>query len=182
MCDPMWFGMIILFGFSVYHSTLYLSKKDLKQDLMSKQLIDVGIVYGILGLITGMVWANYTWGEPWSFDIKQNMAAIALLIYLAYFVLRSSINDYDKRYRIAAAYNIFAFVSLIPLLFVIPRLVDSLHPGSGGNPGYRRTGITRFPLLQSSQGLHPVPGPACPYPADGHPGKCGPGGPLHPEA
>src|SRR5690606_31379887 len=58
----------------------------------------------------------------------------AILIYLAYFVLRSSFDDFDKRARIAAVYNIFAFAALIPLLFVIPRMTDSLHPGSGGNP------------------------------------------------
>jgi heme exporter protein C len=62
------------------------------------------------------------------------MTAIALLIYLAYFVLRSSFDDYEKRARIAAVYNIFAFAALIPLIFVIPRMTDSLHPGNGGNP------------------------------------------------
>ena len=130
----LWFAMILLFLISMVRGIQYLQTHKVKFDEQSRAFAEVGILFGLLGIVTGMLWANYTWGEPWSFDIKQNMAAIALLIYLAYFVLRSSINDYDKRYRIAAAYNIFAFVSLIPLLFVIPRLVDSLHPGSGGNP------------------------------------------------
>ena len=84
------------------------------------------------------MWAKHTWGAYWSFDVKQNTTAVALLIYLAYFVLRSSFDDMDKRARISAIYNIFAFATLIPLLYVVPRMVDSLHPGSSGsgNPGF----------------------------------------------
>ncbi len=133
---PMWFGMIILFAFSVFHSVKYLSSKDLVQDLFSKELINVGVLFGILGIITGMIWANFTWGEPWSNDPKQNAAAVALLIYFAYMILRGSLSDDHQKARISAIYNIFAFAVLIPLLFILPRLTDSLHPGSGGNPGF----------------------------------------------
>ncbi len=61
-----------------------------------------------------------------------------MLIYLAYFVLRNSIDDREKRARIAAVYNIFAFIMLIVFLMIYPRMnqVDSLHPGNGGNPGF----------------------------------------------
>ena len=93
-------------------------------------------MFGFLGIITGGIWAQYTWGAFWSFDIKQNMSAIALLMYMAYFVLRSSFDDEQQKARLSAIYNIFAFACLIPLLFVIPRLYDSLHPGNGGNPGF----------------------------------------------
>ena len=57
-----------------------------------------------------------------------------MLIYLAYFILRGSFQDETKSAKLGAVYNIFAFAALIPLLFVIPRLTDSLHPGNGGNP------------------------------------------------
>ncbi len=133
---PMWFGMIFLFAFSVYHSIRYLSKGDLKDDLIFKELVEVGVLYGILGLLTGMVWANFTWGEPWSNDPKQNSSAVALLIYFALIVLRGSLKDDRQRARVTSVYNIFAFATLIPLLFILPRLTDSLHPGSGGNPGF----------------------------------------------
>ena len=85
--------------------------------------------------MTGAIWAKHTWGQYWSWDIKQNMSAIAIMVYLAYFVLRGSFEDREKSARISAVYNIFAFASLIPLLVVIPRLTESLHPGNGGNPG-----------------------------------------------
>ncbi|HNI45412.1 MAG: cytochrome c biogenesis protein CcsA [Chitinophagales bacterium] len=133
---PMWFGMIILLGTSVVYSMLYLSNFEYEYDIYAKQLAAVATWFGILGFLTGMIWANYTWGKPWSNDIKQNVTVIGMLIYFAYFVLRGAIEDEDKRAKIAAVYNIFAFFTFIPLIFIVPRLQDSLHPGNGGNPGF----------------------------------------------
>ena len=103
---------------------------------MALEFANTGVVFGSLGIVTGMIWAKFTWGAPWSGDPKQNSAAIALLIYFAYLVLRGSLEDEQQKARISAVYNIFAFTALIPLLFILPRLADSLHPGSGGNPGF----------------------------------------------
>lgn len=133
---PMWFGMLLLFAISVMYSIRYLSKFRKEDDIIAIEAANVGILFGLLGITTGMVWAKYTWGAWWSNDPKQNGAAIALLIYAAYFVLRNSMDDFEKRAKISAVYNIFAFSTLIPLLFILPRLTDSLHPGSGGNPGF----------------------------------------------
>lgn len=129
-----WFAMLILLICSVFHSIRYLKGPNWKDDLKSKTYTSVGIVFGLLGTATGSVWARYTWGTFWTSDVKLNMTAIALLIYLAYWVLRSSIQDPDQRARVSASYNIFAFAALIPLIFVVPRMTDSLHPGNGGNP------------------------------------------------
>jgi len=133
---PMWFGMIFLFTGSLIYAIKYLKSGNEKHDVFSFQLANIGIGFGLLGLISGMVWANYTWGEPWSNDPKQNASAISMLIYLAYFVLRSSLQDEQQRNRISAVYNVFAYFLMIPLLFILPRLSDSLHPGNGGNPGF----------------------------------------------
>lgn len=106
-----------------------------KADYWSQSLTGAGLMFGFLGLITGMLWGKYTWGSWWSWDIKQFTTLIALLIYAGYFVLRASFTDREARARISAVYNIFAFAALIPLIYVLPRLSDSsLHPGSGGNP------------------------------------------------
>lgn len=133
---PMWFGMIILLTVSVVYSIKYLNSSNPLHDELAIGFAKTGIFMGVLGILTGMVWANFTWGEPWSGDPKQNAAAIALLIYFAYLILRGSLQDPQQRARISAIYNIFAFSALIPLLFILPRLTDSLHPGSGGNPGF----------------------------------------------
>lgn len=135
---PLWFAMIFLFLFSVNFSVRYLRKFDPDADQRTLALNRAGFIFGILGLVTGAIWAKYTWGAFWSWDVKQNMTAVALLIYAAYFILRGAFQDDEKKARLSAVYNIFAFAALIPLLFVIPRMTDSLHPGNGGNPAFGR--------------------------------------------
>jgi len=115
---------------------MYLSNGKVFNDIKASQLTHTGLILGVLGLVTGMIWAKFTWGTYWHGDVKQNNTAITMLIYLAYFVLRSALDDDEKKARISAVYNIFAFAAMIPLLFVIPRMYDSLHPGNGGNPGF----------------------------------------------
>lgn len=135
---PMWFGMMILFIVSVVYAIIYLARPSSKADVYSVEFARTGTVYGSLGLITGAIWANYQWGAPWSSDPKQNGALIAILIYFAYFVLRGSMNDDEKKARIGAVYNIFAFFMLFPTIWILPRMAESLHPGgqgSEGNPG-----------------------------------------------
>ncbi len=133
---PLWFGMMIIFLISAINSGRFLMTKNQKFDHKASAYASVGTLFGILGLVTGAIWAKHTWGAYWSWDIKQNMSAIAMLVYLAYFVLRNSFEESEQSARIGAVYNIFAFVTLPMLLFVIPRLTDSLHPGNGGNPGF----------------------------------------------
>ena len=133
---PMWFGMVALFLVSTVYAIRYLRNPDPQNDLKSVEFANTGLVYGLLGIFTGMIWANYTWGSPWHGDPKQNGAAIALLVYLAYFVLRGSVENEEQRARLSAAYNIFAFAAMVPLIFIIPRMTSSMHPGSGGNPGF----------------------------------------------
>lgn len=130
---PLWFAMFILFITAVVLSIRYLRSFDQRFDQQAAALTSVGVLYGVLGLITGAIWAKHTWGAYWSWDVKQNMTAVGLLIYGAYFVLRDSFEDPEKKARISAVYNIFAFATLIPLLYVVPKLTDSLHPGAGGN-------------------------------------------------
>jgi len=130
----LWMAMFALLLIGLYHSIQYLLTKRIESDIKAASYSYAAILYGLLGLATGSVWARYTWGTWWTPDVKLNMAAITMLIYAAYAVLRAGINDIDKRSQLSAIYNIFAFAAMIPLLFVIPRLTDSLHPGNGGNP------------------------------------------------
>jgi heme exporter protein C len=135
---PMWFSQLALISVSLYYSIKYLRSPDPVYDIYATEFARTGTVLGCLGLITGSIWANYTWGSFWSNDPKQTGAAIALLIYIAYFVLRNSMPDLDKRARVAAVYNIFAYFIYIPMILILPRLTESLHPGgqgSEGNPG-----------------------------------------------
>jgi heme exporter protein C len=141
---PMWFTMIVLFGAAFFYSIKYLRTGDLQDDIYAVQFTNVGILFSILGMLTGMEWAQYTWNGnpdkfvPWSNDPKQLGTAMSMLIYFAYSILRSGLKDEEKRAKISAVYNVFAFAMLIPLIFVLPRMVDSLHPGVGGNPAFKQ--------------------------------------------
>jgi heme exporter protein C len=133
---PMWFGMVVLYCVSTYYAVQYLRTPSIQKDIISVEFANTGLLLGFLGIFTGMLWANYTWGSPWHGDPKQNGAAISTLVYLAYFVMRGSIDNEEQRARLSAVYNIFAFAAMIPLIFIIPRMTSSMHPGSGGNPGF----------------------------------------------
>jgi heme exporter protein C len=137
----MWFVMMIFFIVSVVYSVRYLRRNNPIDDIYAMEYARTGIIFGVLGLLTGSVWARYTWGDFWSNDPKQLGAAIALLIYFAYFVLRNSLTDLDKSARISAVYNVFAFAMLFPTIWIIPRLVESLHPGGMGNPAFNTKDI-----------------------------------------
>lgn len=133
---PMWFTMIVLFAASAYYAILYLRTNSVLHDIYSSALASTGIFFSILGMLTGMEWAQYTWGAAWSNDPKQLGTALCMLTYFAYWVLRSGIKDEEKRAKISAVYNVFIFALMIPLIFILPRMVDSLHPGNGGNPAF----------------------------------------------
>ena len=133
---PMWFTMIFLLFISAINSYYYISKGRINYDIKSNEYANVGVFFGILGIISGMLWAKFTWGTYWTNDPKLNGSALGLLIYFSYFVLRGSVKDELKKAKISSVYNIFAFAMLIPLIFILPRMTDSLHPGNGGNPGF----------------------------------------------
>ncbi len=140
----MWMAMMTLFTVSVVNSVRYLRTFNLKYDIYARQYSVMGIVFGLLGYATGAIWMSYTWADPnnplfQSFgalarEPKLIGAAVALLIYFAYLVLRDSISDMDKRARISSVYNIFAYAMLFPSIWIVPRLLPSLHPGQEGNP------------------------------------------------
>jgi heme exporter protein C len=132
---PMWICQFTLLTVSLIYSIRYLRNPTPVNDLNAVEFAKTATLLGVLGLLTGMIWANYAWGAPWSNDPKQIGVAIAMLIYFAYFILRNSMTDIDKRGRVGAVYNIFAFFMYIPLIYVLPRLVESLHPGGKGDEG-----------------------------------------------
>ncbi len=137
---PMWFTMMAAVFVSAYHSFRFLKTGSMIRDIRAMQAARLGAWFGILGLLTGIFWSRFTWyvGSDvwWNFDPRQTMAALQLLIYGAYFVLRSALDDPDRRAKIAAVYNLLAASTVPFLLYVIPRQLESLHPGADGNPAF----------------------------------------------
>ena len=130
----MWFAMMAMLLTGFIYSLRYLTRFNEEEDIVAVEAVNVGLVFGFLGIFTGMIWANFTWGSPWVKDPKLNGAAVGLIIYLAYTVLRGSIEDVHKKAKVGAVFNIFAFILWIVFVIILPRIAgDSLHPGTGNN-------------------------------------------------
>jgi heme exporter protein C len=102
----MWFSMMTLLTISMISGIRFLSSSNLELDIVAEESARVGMVFGLLGLITGSIWARNTWGAWWVNDAKLNGAAATMLVYMAYFLLRGSLDDEHKRARISAVYTI----------------------------------------------------------------------------
>lgn len=135
---PMWFAMMLLMLISLIYSIKYLANGRSRNDVIASNTAVIGLLLGFLGILTGSVWAKSTWGAWWVFaEVKLNASAAAILVYCAYFILRSSFDDPELKAKFSAVYSIFAFVMFMILINVIPRIAgSSLHPGNGGNPGF----------------------------------------------
>lgn len=131
---PMWFAMIAMLTTSLANSFIFLNKQKMQFDMQANNAVTIGLLFGFIGIITGMMWAKFTWGTFWVNDPKLNGAALGILVYLAYKVLRNSITDPFQKAKIAAVYNIFSFTLYIVFVFVLPKLTgDSIHPGAKNN-------------------------------------------------
>ncbi len=131
---PMWFAMMAMLTVSLIYSLIFLNKQKMQYDLIANSATTVGLLFGIIGIITGMIWAKYTWGTIWVNDPKLNGAALGILVYLAYKVLRNSISDTFQKAKIAAVYNIFSYTLYIVFVFILPKLTgNSIHPGVQNN-------------------------------------------------
>jgi len=134
---PLWWTMMMMMGVSVFYSVKFLRKQQKLDEQFAYNAALVGILFSVPGLLTGSLWARYTWGTWWTFqDPKLNGVAIGILVYLIYFILRASIIQESSKARVSSVFNIFSFVMLMLFIMVFPRLTDSLHPGNGGNPAF----------------------------------------------
>lgn len=134
---PMWLTMSVFFATGFVYSIKYLNSPDEETDRKAATATQVGLIFGICGLLTGSVWARFTWGTWWTLaEPRMNLSALAMMIYVAYFVLRTAFDNPEKRAKIAAVFNVFAATTIPFLLYIIPRQLPSLHPGADGNPAF----------------------------------------------
>ncbi|NUQ82064.1 MAG: cytochrome c biogenesis protein CcsA [Bacteroidetes bacterium] len=132
---PQAFTMIFMLVISFWNSYRFLKSGNLNDDLKAESAASVGMLFGITTIITGAIWADFTWGVYWNWDPKQTLFLGLLLIYAAYFVLRLSVDDPHRKAKLSAGYNLFSFLVMPFLVFVIPRLLPGLHPGAPEDDG-----------------------------------------------
>jgi len=121
---------VIAFLMNTIYSIQYLRKKNLDDDAKSYAAAQLGIIFCILATVTGAVWARFAWGSFWGWDPRQTSIFALLLIYGAWFALRSSIESEEKRATLSAVYAIIAFLTVPFFVFIMPRIMSGLHPGS----------------------------------------------------
>ena len=121
---------VIAFLISTIFSFKYLKNKNLDDDAKAYSAAQLGMIFCILATVTGAVWAKFAWGQFWSWDPRQTSIFALLLIYGALFALRSSIESEEKRATLSAVYSLLAFVTVPFFIFIMPRIMKGLHPGS----------------------------------------------------
>lgn len=121
-----WVGML---GFLAAAITggIYLKKGDLKWDILSYSSVEIGLVFAVVAIVTGSIWARPIWNTWWTWDPRLTTTTIMVLIYLAYLLMRSGIDDREKKARFSAIYAIVGALS-VPLTFLSIRLFRTIHP------------------------------------------------------
>jgi heme exporter protein C len=125
---------VVAFLTSMVYAIQYLRKRDLRYDIRSSAAAGLGFMFCILATLTGAVWAKFNWGSYWNWDPRETSIFVLLLIYGAYFSLRSAVETEEKRATLSSAYSIIAAVTVPFFIFIMPRIMTGLHPGAKGDP------------------------------------------------
>ncbi len=123
---------VLAYLLSMIYSVMYLRKRDYKYDIYAHSAAGVGVMFTILATVTGMIWAKFNWGAYWNWDPRQTSIFMLLIIYFAYFGLRSAIENSETRARLSSVYLIIAFTTVPFFVFILPRISSGLHPGAAG--------------------------------------------------
>jgi heme exporter protein C len=112
-------------------SIMHLYDKKHRSSIMEDKAYNsavIGFLFAVMTTITGSIWSKISWGDYWNWDPRQTSIVMLLLIYIAYFSLRSALTGNANKGRIASVYLIFAMAVAPFFFFVIPRIFPSLHP------------------------------------------------------
>jgi heme exporter protein C len=127
-----WLSVLAFLSAMIY-GFKYLKGKNPDDDTKSLAALQLGLLFSILATVTGSVWAKFNWGTFWNWDPRETSIFILLLIYGSLFALRSAIDNEDKRARLSAVYSIMAFLTVPFFIFIMPRIMTGLHPGSAND-------------------------------------------------
>ncbi|MBI2619962.1 MAG: cytochrome c biogenesis protein CcsA [Ignavibacteriales bacterium] len=124
---------VLAFLVSMFYGIRYLRKRNLDDDLKSVTSAGLGFLFCVLATVTGALWAKFNWGSFWNWDPRQTSIFILLLIYGAYFALRSAVETDEKRATLSAVYAVIAGLTVPFFIFIMPRMMSGLHPGAKGD-------------------------------------------------
>ena len=125
---PSFFGAFVAFGATVFGAIQYLRTRQTRWDVLAVAGVEVGLLFALINLTTGSIWARPIWNTWWTWDPRLTSDAIMVLTYAAYLMLRSGIENPDTRRRFASVYGIFAFATVLLTLFIIRIVPNTIHP------------------------------------------------------
>lgn len=125
---------VVALAWSMLASIQYLRTRDLRFDDHAATAAELGLLFCIAATISGSLWAKAMWGAYWNWDPRETSIFFLLILYVAYLALRGAVEEPAKRARLSAIYSVAAFVAVPFLIFVVPRLYDTLHPDPIINP------------------------------------------------
>jgi len=131
---PVAWTTVVAFLVSLFYGYRYLRTRDISYDIKSVSSAGLGLLFCFLATITGALWAKFNWGSFWNWDPRETSIFVLLLIYGAYFALRSALESEEKRAALSAVYSIIAGITVPFLIFIMPRMMAGLHPGAKGDP------------------------------------------------
>lgn len=121
-----WTGLLG-FLFAAGLGIAYLVTKNLKWDIVEVAAVEISVVFFLITIILGSIWARPAWNTWWTWDPRLTTAAVTELIYVAYFMLRAGVEDPERRARFGAVYALLGGLSA-PITFMAIRLFRSIHP------------------------------------------------------
>ena len=130
---PVAWTTVVAFLVSTYYGFRYLRTRNLDYDIKSVSSAGLGFLFCFLATITGALWAKFNWGSFWNWDPRETSIFVLLLIYGAYFALRSALETDEKRATLSAVYSMIAGITVPFFIFVMPRIMSGLHPGAKGD-------------------------------------------------
>jgi heme exporter protein C len=144
-----WVGALA-FLVAVVAAVVYLITKNRQWDTVGLSSIEIGVVFTLINIVTGSVWARPIWNTWWTWDPRLVTATVMELVYIAYLMLRQGIDDPDRRARFGAVYAIIGFLS-VPLTFLSIRIFRTIHPVVIGSndPGAEGTFDMTAKMLQA---------------------------------
>jgi heme exporter protein C len=144
-----WVGMLS-FLVAAIAGIVYLRSGQRNWDIVGLSAVEIGMVFALINIVTGAIWARPIWNTWWTWDPRLTTATIMELIYAAYLMLRAGIEDPDRRARFGAVYAIVGFLS-VPLTFFSARLFRTIHPVVIGTnqPGGEGAFEMTPPMLQT---------------------------------
>ncbi len=127
-----WVGAVA-FLVTAIAGAIYLWRRDRRWDRVAVASVEIGVVFALINIVSGSIWARPVWNTWWTWDPRLVTATVMELIYIAYLMLRQGIEDPERRARFGSVYGIVGFIS-VPITFLSIRLLRTIHPvviGSG---------------------------------------------------